>query len=554
MITITKTNPCTLVRQSCFAHVQNEDHQCQKHVIIQTDRIPILAQDILQKKQQQVSSSNHPDALLVEWDEENWHYSCASSKSSPSFPSLKHDHHSDESVVVVVDTTTWPLTLQMERMALYILALDAINFCFWQPIVVVGNDTNTTSDANHKSHQCSTYKYEYEDLAQTLTNMARSDHVYQQEQINLFHHATGTDPISTSSTSLSKHLVSSQYLLSPMNLQNMTLDRMIQLFEKYHPNNYNNHSSLNNGDHDSSSQQPVQQQSYYVPPHMKERCQIWNEIGTVLMNPPFCGSILPLFEMVQETYQKQPSTSSSNSPSSSEASIMVQLLIDYFPNFRDDTKQRYDEYMSKQQQQEESILSNASNQTTSESLSTPASSVSSKPPPPSLYFYKRAQICVGDLYAALTSAKLLQNDDSANNNNMDDITTFADYRVPQLLRHCKILQYSTKLAQQIDTFQELIQHSEEEYAIRASTIVAVELLVQELRHQQSALLIPLESNNNDDTRTATATSAGSSSSSSSSSSVRWNAMQTDWYLWQLGEKMEQKNELQPHHRVRTTFY
>ena len=521
-VTTITTNPCALVRHSCFLYVKED--KCQTHVTINKDAIPILAQQILEKQQQQqqqnVKAEHHLSntAMLVEWDEEDWHYSCQSFSDIDTTP-----------------TTSWPPTIQIERMTMYILALDAINFCFWRPPVVhnVRSTNNTLESSNqneshHSNHHH--YKYEYEDLAQTLTNMARSDHVQQQEQIHNTNNSntttscldTTTGTLSSSSPPLSPQLLSSEFLLSPMNLQNMTLERMNQLFQTFHPKNNTTTSTASA----KNSESPL-----LVPPFMEERCRIWNEIGTVLMNPPFYGSILPLFQMVQEKYQQQ---SLSSSPSSSKASIMVQLLIDYFPNFRDDTTKQYNNYISSQ----------------------PQESLSSSKSPPLLYFYKRAQICVGDLNAALTSAKLqVDNDDTTtstttmNNDNMDEITTFADYRVPQLLRHSNIIQYSTKLAQRIDTYEELVQHSDEEYAIRASTIVAVELLVQELRHQQQQTFQLQEPKDDiDDTGIETITTI------TGNSGVRWNAMQTDWYLWQLGEKMEQKNELLPHHRVRTTFY
>ena len=68
---------------------------------------------------------------VVVWDEEGWHYQ----------PPV-HLFSSEQNI-------------RKERIALYILALDAINFCFWP-----SND----------------YEYEYVDLATTLTSIASSDH------------------------------------------------------------------------------------------------------------------------------------------------------------------------------------------------------------------------------------------------------------------------------------------------------------------------------------------------------------------------------------------
>jgi len=152
---------------------------------------------------------------------------------------------------------------------------------------------------------------------------------------------------------------------------------------------------------------------------------------------------------------------------------LVQKLVDYFPGFRDFSEE--------------------------------------------LYFLKRAQICVGDWNAAL----------QLNLKDMDKLTTFADYRVPQLLRHYHVLVYSKALADAVDATQELEAGSPQEVAIRAATVAAVEYLVDELKKQQQQ----------DDT-----------------SRKQWTAVTTDWYLWQVGERMQNAGQLQPHHRVRTIYY
>jgi hypothetical protein len=128
------------------------------------------------------------------------------------------------------------------------------------------------------------------------------------------------------------------------------------------------------------------------------------------------------------------------------------------------------------------------------------------------YFLKRAQICVGDWNASLD----LQLSD------IDKLTMFADYRVPQLLRHFGILEYSESLAKLVDTKQELAVASEEEQSIRAATVTAVEWIVDELKNKHP--------------------------------NKTWTAVETDWYLWQVAERMDGKGELQPFHRVRTIYY
>jgi Potential Queuosine, Q, salvage protein family len=401
-------NPCQLVRHSCIDFVQTDI--CRSLVTINPEAIPTLAESIRQQ-QKRIEE-------VVQWDEERWHYRCEPSDVSDT------------------QTAGWPQSIRKERIALYVLALDAINFSFW-------------------TNEDTAVRYEYEDLAVSLTNMAQSDHEYQHQVIQDTRR-NGSAPLS------------SQFVFSPSSLQHMTVDRMTFLFRTHHAKGW-------------------------IPPNIQERCQIWNEIGFVLQQNPFNGSILSLLDMAHQS-----------------APNLVQLLIDYFPNFRDDTATHYE----------------------NQSQNRPAVTLSAQLP--RLFFYKRAQICVGDWNAALSAQDM-----PLHLKNIDHITTFADYRVPQLLRHVDVLQYSPQLSKQIDCNMELAPYSDEELAIRASTVAAVEMLVNHLQRKQSAENI-LDNH--------------VEKCEGTESCFCWNAMQTDWYLWQVGERLNQSNELQPYHRVRTTFY
>jgi hypothetical protein len=87
-----------------------------------------------------------------------------------------------------------------------------------------------------------------------------------------------------------------------------------------------------------------------------------------------------------------------------------------------------------------------------------------------VHFYKRAQICAYDL-SLLPTLHI---------NNTDKLSVFADYKLPQALRHVGILAYDSRLAQKVDSLILLEKGSREEVEIRASTIWACELLSQEL--------------------------------------------------------------------------
>eukprot|EP00775_Hariotina_reticulata_P004050 gene4050-4297_t len=108
-----------------------------------------------------------------------------------------------------------------------------------------------------------------------------------------------------------------------------------------------------------------------------------------------------------------------------------------------------------------------------------------------VFFYKRAQIFVGDLYGAFRGQGL------GSFHDIQQLTMFADYRVPVVLRVMGVLQYEQQLAQQEDG--------------PAATPA------DQLTHPPSLLSIQL-----------------------------------DWWLWHEGEKMRAQHP--PHHRTWTIYY
>ena len=127
-------------------------------------------------------------------------------------------------------------------------------------------------------------------------------------------------------------------------------------------------------------------------------------------------------------------------------------------------------------------------------------------------FLKRAQICVADLYGAFGGKRWGAFTD------LDKLTIFADYKLPQVLRHFGVLEYAPGLAQRIDNLELLQSGGEEEVEIRAATIWACELL----RHEMSRL---------------------------SGQSI--TAIEIDQILWYLGQNSA---EMRPYHRTRTIYY
>ena len=131
-----------------------------------------------------------------------------------------------------------------------------------------------------------------------------------------------------------------------------------------------------------------------------------------------------------------------------------------------------------------------------------------------VYFYKRAQILVGDLWGMLKEL----DDPGIGIKNIEQLTCFADYRIPQIMVHDGILEYSDELWQKIDGKEVLLYGSEEEVEIRGCMVTAVEIIRDKLREV----------------------------------GVLWTAIEVDWTLWQLGE--EQRFDIKPHHRVLSIFY
>ncbi|MCR4405277.1 MAG: queuosine salvage family protein [Candidatus Acetothermia bacterium] len=127
-------------------------------------------------------------------------------------------------------------------------------------------------------------------------------------------------------------------------------------------------------------------------------------------------------------------------------------------------------------------------------------------------FYKRAQILAADLWLAFAGKSWGRFED------IGQLTAFADYKLPQVLRQLGVLRYSPELAERIDRLEPLEAGSPEEVEIRANTIWAVELLREELARQGRDLM----------------------------------AIELDWLLWGMGQR--EKFKQRPHHRTVTIFY
>lgn len=167
-------------------------------------------------------------------------------------------------------------------------------------------------------------------------------------------------------------------------------------------------------------------------------------------------------------------------------------------------------------------------------------------------FYKRAQIAAADLWASFRCLHAGRCSGRVENpcdfGDLEELTTFADYRVPQLLREEGVLMYGVDLARDVDAKKEI--SGVEEVLIRAATVVAVERLVGAI-----GTVVLGEGDDEGDDEGATSQTGEISAERRRDIARRGiDAVRVDWYLWQVGEKLESRGQMRPHHRTRTIFY
>ncbi|MEK7195635.1 MAG: queuosine salvage family protein, partial [Patescibacteria group bacterium] len=97
------------------------------------------------------------------------------------------------------------------------------------------------------------------------------------------------------------------------------------------------------------------------------------------------------------------------------------------------------------------------------------------------------------------------------------LTAFPDYKLPQILNHWKVMEYSPKLAEKIKLRTELKPGSNEEVEIRSATVWAVEYINEELKAR----------------------------------GVRLKSFEIDWLLWNESKRIEMSEQ---HHLTTTIFY
>lgn len=111
-------------------------------------------------------------------------------------------------------------------------------------------------------------------------------------------------------------------------------------------------------------------------------------------------------------------------------------------------------------------------------------------------------------------------------NDVDSITMFADYRVPQILHMLDCISYSKELTSHVEKLQYLEQGSSQEVEIRGCSIWAVELIKKYILEEHPETKV--------------------------------NAILIDFYLWDSAKRIQQElggnGHLIPCHRTRSIFY
>jgi len=134
--------------------------------------------------------------------------------------------------------------------------------------------------------------------------------------------------------------------------------------------------------------------------------------------------------------------------------------------------------------------------------------------------HKRAQILVADLWC------LFEGTGKASFPDIDKLTMFADYRVPQSLQHYGVFQYDEELLSALRKDELLPNRHPYEVEIRGCSIQAVELITARIKSQ-------LQKNNN---------------------ITVCNSILVDQYLWGYRRKHAETMKSFPYHKVRSIYY
>ncbi|KAF8514785.1 hypothetical protein JB92DRAFT_2718831 [Gautieria morchelliformis] len=226
-------------------------------------------------------------------------------------------------------------------------------------------------------------------------------------------------------------------------------------------------------------------------PLLAERIAVMREVASILVSK-YGGSYAGLLAHFNAKYSNQ-----------GTALQLVQMIVEEFPPFRD-----------------ESSLNGRK-----------------------VFFWKRAQIMVAETWAAFYPPPDSQDPHPFFPGGIGQLTMFADYRVPQILHHFRILTYPPSLLSLLTSFAPISPGSQTELSIRAASILAVEAVRDEIvRLQQERRL---------------------ETGASGQGRDEFTSVIIDFFLWDLAKKIErgeeriddiETNEMVPAHRTRSIWY
>jgi len=416
-----------------------------------------LSSEIARAMMTSSGTSSGAAAAVTEWDAEGWHYDGSGYRGCESS--------------------------RTERVALYVLSLDAINFCFWPDVEAGDGDGHRGAVAAKTATTKTTTRnsLEYEHLAIALRKVAEADD--ENDDVENGVDVDGDVAVVRPGPS---------YALGPANLSTLTPSRLRSLLRPHFP------SPTTTGEEEEDVAAAVGGR-YYDLPNVEVRCALLNELGGGLLDR-HDGSALRMI-----------------SKANGSADALVGIILDTFPGFRD------------------CCVVGA---------------------PPSIPASRD-----GWEGAAGGGGRLL--------------TTFPDYRVPQILRRTGALRYDPRLGGMVDGRRTLERGGVDEISIRAGTVVAVEDIVGRVREEilkGVGGVVPTKTTTAPAAAAAAADDGGDGGDAEGRSrdgddddddgyrhrlraiADDVSAVTIDWYLWQRGERLDRANSLGEHHRVVTTFY
>ncbi|XP_006818133.1 queuosine 5'-phosphate N-glycosylase/hydrolase-like [Saccoglossus kowalevskii] len=136
--------------------------------------------------------------------------------------------------------------------------------------------------------------------------------------------------------------------------------------------------------------------------------------------------------------------------------------------------------------------------------------------------YKRAQIVIADIWSCFEGQGL------GHFHDIDCLTMFADYRVPQSMVYFGIFEYSSHLMEKLKSNTLISSGERQEVEIRGCSIWAVELILEKLK--LLAKKDPLQKD------------------------AILNAIIVDFYLWDYAQSHRQQMKDIPIHKTRTIYY